>query len=311
MEHNSISNRIQCSEATADLLRSAGKEHWVRPREDKVQAKGKGEVQTYWIVPKSMGPATVSSSGDGDEGEMVVADTTADEYVTSPWGNTKLVFDLGTPNNRYQRLIDWNVELLCNMLRQIEAKRRDAQQKVKDSAPSMELQGGSTALDEVTEIITLPQFQEAPTKKKKKKKKTRPEDVELSIPVITQLRDYVTTIASMYRDNAFHNFEHASHVTMSTNKLMKRVTVRDADDEDEVDEQDLHTYTYGITSDPLTQFTLVFCALVHDVDHAGVSNYQLIQEKATIAQIYQNKSVAEQNSVDLAWDLLMDPSYQE
>jgi ribosomal protein S4 len=54
----------------------------------------------------------------------------------------------------------------------------------------------------------------------------------------------------------------------------------------------------------LTQFTLVFSALVHDVDHIGVSNYQLIQEKATIAQLYKNKSVAQQNSVDL----LMDPT---
>lgn len=97
---------------------------------------------------------------------------------------------------------------------------------------------------------------------------------------------------------------------MSTNKLLKRVTVRHADNED-VNALDLHDYTYGITSDPLTQFTLVFCALVHDVDHAGVSNFQLIQEQATIAKLYKNKSVAEQNSVDLAWDLLMDPNYKE
>ena len=48
-----------------------------------------------------------------------------------------------------------------------------------------------------------------------------------------------------------------------------------------------------------------------DVDHAGVSNFQLIQEKATIAQLYKNKSVAEQNSVDLSWDLLMDPRYKD
>ena len=28
------------------------------------------------------------------------------------------------------------------------------------------------------------------------------------------------------------------------------------------------------------------------------------------AKLYKNKSVAEQNSVDLAWDLLMEPKYQ-
>jgi 3'5'-cyclic nucleotide phosphodiesterase len=66
----------------------------------------------------------------------------------------------------------------------------------------------------------------------------------------------------------------------------------------------------GITSDPLTQFTVVFCALIHDVDHTGVSNGQLVKEKAHIATLYKNKSVAEQNSIDLAWDLLMQDDYE-
>jgi hypothetical protein len=38
----------------------------------------------------------------------------------------------------------------------------------------------------------------------------------------------------------------------------------------------------------------------------GVSNAQLVKEGAPIAEKYRNKSIAEQNSVDLAWDLLMD-----
>jgi hypothetical protein len=307
MEHNSLPNRIQCSEATAALMRAAGKDHWIRPREEKVQVKGKGEVQTYWIAPKSGGPS-MASSDKNDLDELVSNQDHDEDYSSSPaWGNTKLVFDLGTPGNRYQRLIDWNVELLGGLLKQIEAKRRDLRTRTRDIVPSMELQGGSTALDEVAEIITLPQFDP----KGVNRKKTRAEDIELSVEVITQLRDYVTTIASMYRDNAFHSFEHASHVTMSTNKLLKRVVIRDAQDSNEINALDLHDYTYGITSDPLTQFTLVFCALVHDVDHAGVSNFQLIQEEATIAQLYKNKSVAEQNSVDLAWDLLMDPNYKD
>lgn len=36
----------------------------------------------------------------------------------------------------------------------------------------------------------------------------------------------------------------------------------------------------------------------------GVSNGQLVKENAAIAEMYQGKSVAEQNSVDLAWNLL-------
>eukprot|EP00934_Nitzschia_sp_Nitz4_P008385 Nitzschia sp. Nitz4//scaffold169_size48518//44621//48512//NITZ4_007081-RA/size48518-processed-gene-0.84-mRNA-1//1//CDS//3329538415//8375//frame0 len=300
MEHHSLPSRIQCSEATAELIRKAGKDTWVRPREDKVTAKGKGELQTYWVLPR-IGTNMAGNGGSHDPDEY----NAPDEDYANPWGTTKLVFDLGTPGNRYQRLIDWNVELLAGLLKHIEAQRSDMRLGRASVAP-IQLRGGSTALDEVTEIITLPQFA-----MKGMKRKTRPDDIELSVEVITQLRDYVTTIASMYRDNAFHNFEHASHVTMSTNKLLKRVTVRDADHGDDIAAMALHDYTYGITSDPLTQFTLVFCALVHDVDHAGVSNFQLIKEGATIAKLYKNKSVAEQNSVDLAWDLLMDPNYKE
>jgi hypothetical protein len=55
----------------------------------------------------------------------------------------------------------------------------------------------------------------------------------------------------------------------------------------------LHDHTYGITSDPLTQFACVFAALIHDVDHVGVLNTQLVQENAPLATLYEGKSVAE------------------
>jgi len=73
----------------------------------------------------------------------------------------------------------------------------------------------------------------------------------------------------------------------------------------------LHEHTFGITSDPLTQFACVFSALVHDADHPGVPNSCLVQEKTPLAVQYQDKSVAEQHSVDLAWNLLMTESYKE
>jgi hypothetical protein len=38
---------------------------------------------------------------------------------------------------------------------------------------------------------------------------------------------------------------------------------------------------------------------------------QLNLENSTLAKVYKNKSVAEQNSVDLCWDLLMDNSFDE
>jgi 3'5'-cyclic nucleotide phosphodiesterase len=129
-----------------------------------------------------------------------------------------------------------------------------------------------------------------------------------------------------YNDNPFHNFEHASHVMMSVVKLLSRIVAPNAvlealetPYEMSVDEQQmqnkiastLHDHTYGITSDPLTQFAVVFSALIHDVDHQGIPNTTLVQENAMVASLYNGKSVAEQNSFDLAWDMLMDPCFTE
>jgi len=42
----------------------------------------------------------------------------------------------------------------------------------------------------------------------------------------------------------------------------------------------------------------------------GVSNLQLVKEELPVAAKYQGRSVAEQNSVDLSWRLLMGDEYQ-
>ena len=66
-----------------------------------------------------------------------------------------------------------------------------------------------------------------------------------------------------------------------------------------------------MTSDPITQFAIVLSALIHDVDHPGVPNATLVKEGTELAAHYKNKSVAEQHSVDLAWDLLMSDKYKD
>lgn len=50
-------------------------------------------------------------------------------------------------------------------------------------------------------------------------------------------------------------------------------------------------------------------ALIHDVDHTGVPNTRLAIENEVLSQVYGNRSVAEQNSVDLAWNLLMEDDF--
>jgi 3'5'-cyclic nucleotide phosphodiesterase len=102
---------------------------------------------------------------------------------------------------------------------------------------------------------------------------------------------------------------------MSVNKLLTRIVApkMDLNACSDVDQQAafLHDHTCGITSDPLTQFAVVLSALIHDLDHPGVSNGQLIKEDPKLAVRYKEKSVAEQNSVDLAWNVLMSPAYDQ
>ncbi|CAB9531601.1 Receptor-type guanylate cyclase gcy (Partial), partial [Seminavis robusta] len=61
MESNGVKGKIHCSEATAEALRKARKQNWLVPREDKIVAKGKGEMQTYWV--EMSGLAATSTSG--------------------------------------------------------------------------------------------------------------------------------------------------------------------------------------------------------------------------------------------------------
>lgn len=85
-------------------------------------------------------------------------------------------------------------------------------------------------------------------------------------------RFYSLFVDHRYNDNSFHNFKHASHVTMSVTKLLSRIVApSDIFDNDWYENTNddiastLHDHTYGITSDPLTQFACVFSALIHDV----------------------------------------------
>lgn len=98
---------------------------------------------------------------------------------------------------------------------------------------------------------------------------------------------------------------------MSVAKLLSRIVAPDLETSsiDDNTSSTLHDHTYGITSDPLTQFACILAALIHDVDHQGVPNTTLIQEEDATAHRYQGRSVAEQNSVHIAWDLFLEPQF--
>ena len=61
---------------------------------------------------------------------------------------------------------------------------------------------------------------------------------------------------------------------MSCQKILNRVvTPEDVNyrrDSINAVASDLHEYTFGITSDPLTQLAIMIATLAHDVDHTGM-----------------------------------------
>ncbi|CAJ1963436.1 unnamed protein product [Cylindrotheca closterium] len=311
MESSGLPGRIQLTKETADLLNEGGLSAWVVPRSQKILVKGKGEMQTYWIRKRKLLKLFHNSM------DLVALDETVETEVDNGYDDD--VFD---PDNiagmtKTDRLVEWNVELLASLLQQIIASREGSVEKQLSQRSLLKagnVETGRTVLDEFVPIIPLKRFDADELKARR-----RPSSIDIGEEAKSQLRSYLSSIASMYKDNPFHNFEHASHVTASVKKLLKRIVSvdengafgkHDLPPEKRMDLVDLAGHSYGITSDPLTQFAVVFSAIVHDVDHPGVPNAQLVKESTRDAKFYK-KSVAEQNSVDLAWTMLMQEEYHE
>lgn len=268
METTGIPGRIHVSEETADLLTAAGKHHWVSPRKDLVNVKGKGSnLQTFWVSLGAEKNASISN------GSSDLTNIGHDDMFEEGEDSLK---------EKIERLINWNVEVFMNLLQKTVASRASRGVKtvaVKPMSPSM-----CTPTEELEEVIHFPQVSTH----------ERPARVDLDPSVSEQLLHFVQTIASLY-DNGlpFHNFEHASHVTMSMHHLLNRV------------HSSLNCF------DPLTQLALHMAALVHDVGHTGVANLQLAKEKPELVQYYGQTGLAEQYSLDLAWNLLQNEDYRQ
>ena len=191
MESSSHPGRIQLSREAADVLYSAGKQHWLEPRESTVDAKGKGNLQTYWL----------RTTNDGYE------DTERSEdplYVPTPKAR---IVSVANTSSKDGNLIEWNVEMLLGLIKGIVAFRnklnikKDARNE-KVISQYFGLQENGTFLDEVKEVIHLPQNIET-------------SDIDagdlsqIEIPkvVVKELRELIKTIAAGYKPNPFHSFE--------------------------------------------------------------------------------------------------------
>lgn len=235
---------IHVSEKTAVLLREAEKGHWLIRRQELIQVKGKGQQQTYWIAIEGTGLQAPQ------------------EYKLPSTDNSV---------ENVNRLVEWNTKVLEDSLKQVIAHRNA--QKLERRKSSEEIEKSEVfesftpatvqaiPLKEVKEIVAIPEFC------KRTASRTR-DAATVYVPklVSKQLHEYVTEISRMYPTNPFHNFGHASQVVMAVLKHMNRIVAPSKERKSSMDTakaaEALHDNTYGITSDPLTQFSCLFAALV-------------------------------------------------
>ena len=98
MESTGIPNRIHISQETADLITKAGKSNWVAPRADKVVVKGKGEMETFWLVFKD-------SNSRSETGSMASIESSVNGGLSQE--------DLNVTSDKEERLIKWMVDVLA------------------------------------------------------------------------------------------------------------------------------------------------------------------------------------------------------
>lgn len=220
--------------------------------------KGKGDMQTYWIDPEFQDSANTNALAVSPPGEIL-----PDAVIARK----------GTAEERLERLVTWNADLLEQFLKKVVAARRVPRRRNQRlsfvDAKEFSLEN---PIDVVTETIDMAKFSE-----KNADEQVEPESVELNEAVRHQLHAYVDCIARMYRDNAFHNFEHACHVAMSASKVLKRIIKPEGIDYEpeyakkrdlkKVVAGQIHKSTFGVSSDALMQFAVIFSAVIHDVDH--------------------------------------------
>ncbi|KAG7352211.1 adenylate/guanylate cyclase [Nitzschia inconspicua] len=255
MESTGLKNKIQLSTATAKLLLKAGKEHWIEKREGKVDIKGKGKLETFFV--RGVKGQEANESKDA----TVATNLSSSNHSDQPERSVKVLEHTNEAiANKTGRLVDWNTDVLSRRITAI-------------------LKNEVTLMD--------------PGMVK---------HVELSPTAIKQLHHFVQIIASMYNDNPFHNFSHASHVTLSIEKMLSTVKKNN---------EFASGYANNICNDPLAQFAAVLAALIHDCDHYGIGNTTLVEEKNPIAILYEGKSPAENHSLSLGWELLMEPQFSE
>lgn len=147
MESTGEINRIHVSESTAKLLKEAGKAYWVKEREDLVHAKGKGQIQTYWVLSSRTNLEPTRSAENilpGGERTRAAPSRTRSMLTcrdpirgvqrTTSGTEAKIgkasEMTMTSQSNeaaeqREQRLVEWHLDMFVRLLKRIVAARNE------------------------------------------------------------------------------------------------------------------------------------------------------------------------------------------
>jgi Adenylate and Guanylate cyclase catalytic domain/3'5'-cyclic nucleotide phosphodiesterase len=139
----------------------------------------------------------------------------------------------------------------------------------------------------------------------------------ITVPTVAkdQIRCFVLHVSHLHRQVPFHSFYHASNVTKTVADLMTVLTntndtvLGDKNETRTTTENDEQVSSIG--SGPNVKLAAVFAAVIHHVDHMGLTDEELVLEKEAAAAVYGEKHVAEQNALDIAWKSLVDGPYND
>jgi hypothetical protein len=167
----------------------------------------KGILNTYWVdvkkrsssvASRSSVPSTSNSTCDQME-DISLSSDVAGEHALGPKTEKH-----NRKNEKRDRLVDWVVEIIIQYLQEIVALR-EARTKKGEIVAKKDFQFSKqgTNLDEVVEVIELPKFDQDSANSKNY------HNVAIGVTVVRQIRKLVHEISETYRNNPFHNFEHA------------------------------------------------------------------------------------------------------
>jgi len=97
--------------------------------------------------------------------------------------------------------------------------------------------------------------------------------------------NFLNDVKISYHRNPYHNFTHAFDVTQTVFSFLTTMKI------------DQFLCNMDI-------FTLLVCALCHDLDHPGVNNQYLVQSSNGLAKLYKDESVLENHHFNMMWSLI-------